>query len=80
MPGIKKTMEEFSKGKLRSSSGAKVTSKSQAVAIGLSEERKSKKTPKGYHRMPDGKLMKGATHEKREPKAERQKEYGQKKK
>jgi len=24
-----------------------------------------KKVPKGYHRMPNGKLMKGATHKKR---------------
>jgi hypothetical protein len=23
---------------------------------------KTKKTPKGYHRMPDGKLMKGSKH------------------
>jgi len=25
---------------------------------------KSKATPKGYHKMPNGKIMKGATHKK----------------
>jgi len=35
-----------------------------------------KKTPKGYHRMPNGKLMKGAKHETRESKAEQMREYG----
>lgn len=35
---------------------------------------------KGYHRMPNGKLMKGAKHEKTESKAERLAEYGPKKK
>lgn len=35
---------------------------------------------KGYHRMPNGKLMKGAKHEKNESKAERLAEYGPKKK
>lgn len=25
-------------------------------------QKKNKKTPKGYHRMPNGKLMKGAKH------------------
>ena len=38
-------MEEFKEGKLRSGSkkGPKVTSKEQAIAIGLSEERRKKK-------------------------------------
>jgi hypothetical protein len=37
-------MEEFKKGKLRSGSkkGKKVTSRKQAIAIGLSEQRKKK--------------------------------------
>lgn len=36
-------MREFSKGKLRSSSGAKVTNQAQAFAIALSESGLSKK-------------------------------------
>lgn len=40
-------MEEFKEGKLKSSSGKKVTSKKQAVAIGISEAReKGLKVPK----------------------------------
>jgi hypothetical protein len=49
---VKKTMEERERGTLRSgSSGKKVTSRKQAIAIGLSEARKAgakvprKKTP-----------------------------------
>lgn len=41
-PGIKKTMEEFKKGTLKSSSGNKVVKRAQALAIGLSEQRKMK--------------------------------------
>jgi hypothetical protein len=37
---VKKTMHEFKEGKLKSSSGAKVKSRKQAVAIGLSEARR----------------------------------------
>lgn len=45
---VKKTMEEFKEGKLKSgSSGKKVTSRKQAVAIGLSKARKEgAKVPK----------------------------------
>ena len=44
---VKATMEERKAGTLRSGSGQKVTSKKQAVAIGLSEARKSgAKVPK----------------------------------
>ena len=43
MPGIKKTMAEYKSGKLRSGSGRKVTNRKQAVAIGLSQERRRKK-------------------------------------
>lgn len=48
MPGIKKTMEEFKEGKLRSGSkkGPRVRSRKQAIAIGLSEDRKEKGTLK----------------------------------
>lgn len=42
MPGIKKTMEEFKKGTLHSGSksGPVVTNRKQAIAIGMSEQRK----------------------------------------
>jgi len=44
---VKKVMEERKKGTLRSSSGQKVTSRKQAIAIGLSEARKAgAKVPK----------------------------------
>lgn len=38
---VGKTMKEFKEGKLKSGSGKKVTSRKQAVAIGLSEARES---------------------------------------
>lgn len=44
MPGIRETMREYKAGKLRSSSGRKVTSKKQAVAIGLRQGRKKRGT------------------------------------
>lgn len=44
---VEKTMHEFKQGDLKSSSGQKVTSRKQAVAIGLSKARKSgAKVPK----------------------------------
>ncbi|TCK84828.1 DUF6496 domain-containing protein [Albibacterium bauzanense] len=44
---VEKTMHEMKEGKLKSGSGDKVTSKKQAVAIGLSEARKEgAKVPK----------------------------------
>ncbi|MDF2932224.1 MAG: hypothetical protein K0R36_1555 [Chryseobacterium sp.] len=44
---VGKVMEEFKEGKLKSSSGEKVTDKKQAVAIGISEAReKDLKVPK----------------------------------
>lgn len=49
MPGIEKTMHEFAEGKLKSGSkkGPKVTSRKQAIAIGLSEKaEKSKRLEK----------------------------------
>lgn len=46
MPGMDKTMHEFKEGTLKSSSGQKVTSRKQAIAIGLSEDREAgKKVP-----------------------------------
>lgn len=38
---VHKVMEEYKEGKLKSGSGKKVKSRKQAVAIGLSEARKS---------------------------------------
>ena len=44
---VKKVMEERKKGTLRSGSGQQVTSRKQAIAIGLSEARKAgAKVPK----------------------------------
>jgi hypothetical protein len=44
---IEKVMEEYGKGQLKSGSGQKVTDRKQAVAIGISEARKSgAKVPK----------------------------------
>ncbi|MFT3820341.1 MAG: DUF6496 domain-containing protein [Rubrivivax sp.] len=37
---VERTLHELKQGKLRSSSGQKVTSRKQAVAIGLSEARR----------------------------------------
>lgn len=38
---VHKAMHEFKQGKLKSSTGHKVTSRKQAVAIGLSEAREA---------------------------------------
>lgn len=38
---VEKTMHEFKEGALKSSSGQKVTSRKQAIAIGLSEAREA---------------------------------------
>ena len=38
---VKREMKEFKQGKLKSGSGRKVTNPKQAIAIGLSEARKS---------------------------------------
>lgn len=44
---VKRAMDEMKEGKLKSGSGKKVTSKKQAIAIGLSEARKEgAKVPK----------------------------------
>lgn len=38
--------------------------------------KKAKKAKKKMHRMPNGEMMEGATHERTESKRERRKEYG----
>ena len=38
---VEREMREFKRGKLKSGSGKKVTSRKQAIAIGLSEARRS---------------------------------------
>jgi hypothetical protein len=43
MPGMRKTMHEFKAGTLKSSSGRKVTSRKQAIAIGMSQQKKAGK-------------------------------------
>jgi hypothetical protein len=44
---VEKVMHEFKEGELRSGSGKKIKSRKQAIAIGLSEARKSgAKVPK----------------------------------
>jgi hypothetical protein len=76
---VRKVMKEYKAGTLHSGKGGKVVkSRRQAIAIALSEAGMSrkKKVPKGYHRMPNGKLMEGPRHEKRESKREQIREYG----
>lgn len=79
---VRKVMREYKEGTLHSGKGGKVVkSRKQAVAIAMSEagmakKKPAKKAPKGYHRMPNGKLMEGPKHEKRESKAEQMREYG----
>ncbi len=41
-PGIEGTMKEFKAGDLKSGSGQKVVNRRQALAIGLSSERKAR--------------------------------------
>jgi hypothetical protein len=45
MDKVGRVMREFKEGKLKSSSGQKVTNPKQAIAIGLSEQRAMKKEP-----------------------------------
>lgn len=48
MPGMQDTMREFKHGTLMSGSGKKVTSRAQAIAIGLSQMRRMKKKMKSH--------------------------------
>jgi len=82
---VAKVMREYKAGTLHSGKGGKVVkSREQAIAIALSEAKMSKKpvkkaakkVPKGYHRMPNGKLMEGPRHERGESKREQMREYG----
>lgn len=81
---VAKVMREYKAGTLHSGKGGPVVkSRRQAIAIAMSEAKMSngkkkpaKRVPKGYHRMPNGKLMEGARHEKTESKREQKKEYG----
>jgi hypothetical protein len=41
-PGVEGPMKEYNAGTLKSGSGAKVKSRKQAIAIGLSEQRRGK--------------------------------------
>lgn len=43
MDKVEKVMREYKEGKLKSSSGDKVTSRKQAIAIALSEQRAARK-------------------------------------
>ena len=64
---VEKVMREFGSGKLRSSSGQKVTNRKQAVAIALSEQRRAKKYAKGgsaeeeYSMSPSGQYVMDTT-------------------
>lgn len=77
---VAKVMKEYKEGTLHSGKGGKVVkSRKQAVAIAMSEagmSKPKKKVPKGYHRMPNGKLMEGPRHENSESKREQIREYG----
>jgi len=42
MAGVRKTLKEFKKGKLKAGSGKKVTKRKQAIAIGVSQQRKKR--------------------------------------
>ncbi len=43
MDKVEKVMHEYKTGKLKSSSGDKVTDRKQAIAIALSEQRRARK-------------------------------------
>lgn len=43
VPGVRATMREYKAGKLRTGSGTKVRTRRQALAIGLSQERRAKR-------------------------------------
>ena len=59
--------------------GSKPANKASRPAnkMSTSPAKKMKKTPKGFHRMPDGKLMKGETHGSRPKKNSPKKKTGE---
>ena len=59
--------------------GSKPANKASRPAkkMATSPAKKMKKTPKGFHRMPDGKLMKGETHVSRPKKNSPKKKTGE---
>ena len=69
MPGMKKTMSEWKSGDLHSGSkhGPVVKSQAQAVAIGLSEERKAGHKVTKEHHEPTAPGKMGAVHDHAEP-------------
>jgi hypothetical protein len=64
---VRKVMGEYKRGTLKSSSGSKVKSRKQAVAIAMSEAGMSKKSKKHSS---------GKRHEKTESRKEQMREYG----
>ena len=56
----------ISKAERRASSVA--ASNVQSNSRGADVKKKTKKVPKGFHRMPNGKLMKGSTHKSKKKK------------
>lgn len=83
---VAKVMREYKSGTLHSGKGGPVVkSRRQAIAIAMSEAKMAKKpvkkaakkaAKKPMHRMPNGKMMEGAKHERTESKRERRREYG----
>ena len=58
MNKVEKVMKEFKGGDLKSSSGQKVTNPKQAIAIGLSEQRRMKGMAKGGEMKESKEMMK----------------------
>ena len=58
MNKVEKVMKEFKGGDLKSSSGQKVTNPKQAIAIGLSEQRRMKNMAKGGEMKESKEMMK----------------------
>lgn len=66
---VEKALHEMKEGKLKSSSGEKVTSREQAIAIGLSEARaEGAKVPKEKEDKPRKSQKKSTGSEKKESK------------
>jgi len=68
---VEQALHEMKEGKLKSSSGEKVTSREQAIAIGLSEAREEgAKVPKKKDDDKDKASEKAADSDKKKPKKE----------